>query len=308
MKDNSPTMFEVLDERFVCGGDDQLEQLWTGGRWLEGPVYVPVGKYLLFNDIPNNRTMRWDETSGTVSTFEHSSDYSNGQSLDAQGRLLVCEQGARRVVRTEHDGSRTVLAATFEGKRFNSPNDVVEHSDGSIWFTDPPYGITSDYEGVRAPAELEGCHVYRIEPGTQACRQVTADMDRPNGLAFSLDETTLYVADTMHGHIRTFDVDSGQLTDGKVFATVAFGKVDGVRLDATGNVWVAAGPAIHCFHSDGTLIGRVHVPEISSNLTFGGPKRNRLFICATTSLYSALLNVNGAPRRTQIPNQKRAGR
>lgn len=308
MKDAPVDMFEILDERFTCGGDDQLEQLWTGGRWLEGPVYVPGGKYLLFNDIPNNRTMRWDETSGTVSTFEQSSDYSNGQSLDAQGRLLVCEQGARRVVRTEHDGSRTVLADRFEGKRFNSPNDVVEHSDGSIWFTDPPYGITSDYEGVRAPADLEGCHVYRIEPGTQACRQVTVDMDRPNGLAFSLDETALYVADTMHGHIRTFDVDSGQLTGGKVFAAVAFGKVDGVRLDATGNVWVAAGPAIHCFHSDGTLIGRVHVPEISSNLTFGGPKRNRLFICATTSLYSALLNVNGAPRRTQTPNQKRAGR
>ena len=303
----TPLGIEALDDRFTCRGDEHWERLWTGGRWLEGPVYVPAGKYLLFNDIPNDRTLRWDETSGAVSTFEQPCGYRNGQTLDRRGRVLACEQGSRRVVRTDHDGRTTVIAETFAGRRFNSPNDVVERSDGSIWFTDPPYGITSDYEGVRADSELDGCHVYRADPSTGVCEQVTDDFDRPNGLAFSLDERVLYVADTGKGHIRALDLVDGRAARDRVFAVVEFGKVDGIRLDATGNVWVAAGPALHCFHPDGTLVGRLRTPEISANLTFGGPKGNRLFVCATTSLYSALLNINGAAHTDPRPATRRAG-
>ena len=295
--DPTPLRLEVIDERFTCRGDARLERLWTGGRWLEGPVYVPAGKHLLFNDIPNNRTLRWDELSGEVSTFDQPCGYRNGQTLDASGRVLACEQGRRRVVRTEHDGHHTVIADTVGGRRLNSPNDVVERSDGSIWFTDPPYGITSDYEGVRAPTELDG---YRVDPMTGVCSQVTGDFERPNGLAFSPDEQLLYIADTALGHVRAMPVTDTGLAAGRVFATIADGSVDGLRLDHLGNVWVAAGPALHCFHPDGTLIGRLHLPETCSNLTFGGPKGNRLFICATTSLYSVLLNVNGATRPTAV--------
>jgi gluconolactonase len=295
--DTIEASFEVLDERFAaCSGDARVERLFGGCRWAEGPVYVPAGRYLLWNDIPNDRMLRWEEESGAVSVFRRPSGYGNGNTLDRQGRLVTCEHGNRRVTRTEHDGSITVIADTWEGKRLNSPNDVVVASDGSIWFTDPSYGIDSDYEGHRAENETGGCNVYRFDPATGSVRIVAGDFVRPNGLAFSLDERQLYIADTRVNHIRLFDVDDeGGLAGGWVFATCTAGVFDGFRLDDAGRLWAAAGDGVHCFDPDGTLIGKLRLPEVVSNLVFGGLKRNRLFVTATTSLYSILLNVTGAP-------------
>lgn len=296
MPDFVTATFEVLDERFArTGGDAVLERLYTGGRWTEGPVYVPAGRYTLFNDIPNDRTLRWDETTGVVGVFRPTANYANGQTLDRRGRVIACEQGTRRVVRFEHDGSVTVLAATYGGGRFNSPNDVVERSDGSVWFTDPSYGISSDYEGFRAETEQDGCHVYRVDPGTGAVTKVADDFDRPNGLAFSADERQLYVVDTPRDHIRRFDVrEDGTLAGGDVFGSVPGGHYDGIRLDDRGRVWAAAPDGLHCYEPDGTLVGKLRVPEAVSNLTFGGPKRNDLFITATRSLYTIKVNFTAA--------------
>ncbi|MBF9194735.1 SMP-30/gluconolactonase/LRE family protein [Microvirga terrestris] len=294
----------VLDDRFqrLHIGSARLEKLAEGCRWAEGPAYFPAGRYLIWSDVPNDRMMRFDETSGTVSVFRHSSGYSNGNTVDRQGRLVTCEHGNRRVTRTEHDGSITVLASHHQGKRFNSPNDVVVKSDGSIWFTDPAYGIDSDYEGHKAESEIGACHVYRIDPYTGDVRSVADDFVRPNGIAFSPDERRLYVADTgaTHvkdgpRHIRVFDVDDqGGLSGGNVFATCTQGLFDGFRLDEAGRIWTSAGDGVHCYENDGTLIGKILVPEAVANVVFGGLKRNRLYICATTSLYSIMLPVNGA--------------
>ena len=295
--DDLTATFEMLDERFRgIRGDRHLERLWTGGRWTEGPVYLPTGRSLLFSDIPNDRILRWDELTGHVGVYRQPAGHTNGHTLDGEGRLVSCEHGARRVSRTEHDGSVTVLADRFEGKRFNSPNDVVVRSDGSVWFSDPAYGIDSDYEGHRAESEIGSCNVYRIDPSTGGCTVVADDFDRPNGLAFSLDESLLYVADTPRGHLRVFDVDGDRLRGGAVFAECDEGGVDGLRLDDAGRIWLAAGPAVHCFAPDGTRIGRLGVPETVSNLEFGGPKRHRLFLCGTTSLYSIMTTLRGARR------------
>lgn len=292
-----PVIFDSYDERFAVGGDDYFERLFTGGRWLEGPVYVPSGKYLLFSDIPNNRVLRFDETDDSVSVYSSPSNYTNGHTLDQRGRLISCEQGGRRVTRTELDGSVTVLADRWDGKRLNSPNDAVVACDGSVWFTDPPYGITGDYEGEHAEPEIDGCHVYRIDPLTGAVEIVADDFVRPNGLAFSPDESLLYVADTRRNHIRRFTVESGaKLSGGEVFAECPDGRFDGMRLDASGRVWAACAD-VHVFDPDGSHLGRLRVPEPNvSNLVFGGRKRNRLFITATGSLLSLLINVNGAWR------------
>jgi gluconolactonase len=294
----------VLDDRFqrLHIGSACLEKLAEGCRWAEGPAYFPAGRYLIWSDVPNDRMMRFDETSGAVSVFRHSSGYSNGNTVDRQGRLVTCEHGNRRVTRTEHDGSITVLASHYQGQRFNSPNDVVVKSDGSLWFTDPAYGIDSDYEGHKAESEIGDCHVYRIDPHTGDVRVVADDFVRPNGIAFSPDERRLYVADTgaTHvkdgpRHIRVFDVDDqGSLSGGNVFATCTQGLFDGFRLDEAGRIWTSAGDGVHCYESDGTLIGKILVPEAVANVVFGGPKRNRLYICATTSLYAVMLPVNGA--------------
>jgi gluconolactonase len=294
--DTIEARFEVIDERFrSVNGDGRVERLHTGCRWTEGPCYVPAGRYLVFSDIPNDRMLRWDETTGTVGVFRQPAGYANGHTLDRQGRLVSCEQGHRRVTRTEHDGSITVLAERYDGKRLNSPNDVVERVDGSIWFTDPGYGIDSDYEGHRAASEIGACHVYRTDPGSGEVRVVADDFVRPNGLAFSLDERQLYVGDSRAKHIRRFDVaDDGTLRGGEVFAECGAGTFDGIRLDHAGRVWAAAGDGLHCFDPDGTLIGKLHIPEVVANLTFGGPKRNDLFICASTSLYAIRVNFNGA--------------
>jgi gluconolactonase len=296
MRDSFKAQFEVLDDRFRrTGGDDWVECLHTGCRWTEGPAYFPAGRYLVFSDIPNDRILRWDETTNTVGVFRQPAGYANGHTVDRQGRLVSCEQGPRRVTRTEHDGSVTVLADNWDGKRLNSPNDIVERADGSLWFTDPSYGIDTSYEGYQADSEIGACYVYRLDPASGEMRVVAEDFDRPNGLAFSADERTLYIVDSRRQHMRIFRVtDDSTLTGGEVFVTCDAGNFDGIRLDASGRIWAAAADGLHCFDPDGTLLGKLHIPEVVANFTFGGAKRNHLFICATSSLYAILVNFTGA--------------
>ncbi|MFD0231798.1 SMP-30/gluconolactonase/LRE family protein [Streptomyces decoyicus] len=296
--------YEVLDDRFRTGrcanGDARLEKLYENCRWAEGPVYLPAWRQLIWSDIPNDRMLRWDEPTGTVGVFRSPAGHSNGNTLDGQSRLISCEQGNRRVTRTEHDGTLTVLADRFDGKRLNSPNDAVVHSDGTLWFSDPDFGITSDYEGHRAESEIGACHVYRIDPSTGAVTLAADGFSGPNGLVLSPDEEQLYVSDTRAGQIRVFDVRADRsLSEGRVFAEVTDGqsRFDNIRFDDEGRLWAAAMTGgVHCYAPDGTLIGRLRVPEAVSNITFGGPKNNRLFITATTTLYSLVMSVTGAPR------------
>jgi gluconolactonase len=295
-------LYEVLDERFRTGrcvsGDARVERLYADCRWAEGPLYLPAWRQLIWSDIPNDRLLRWDEATGAVGVFRDRAGHVNGNTLDREGRLVSCEQGNRRVTRTEHDGRVTVLADRFEGKRLNSPNDAVVRSDGSVWFTDPDFGITSDYEGHRAESEIGTRDVYRIDPATGEVRRVADGFDGPNGLVFSSDERQLYVADTRARQIRVFDVHEDRtLSAGKVFAERTDGGFDNIRFDDEGRLWAAAfDEGVHCYDPDGTLIGRLHVPEPVSNIAFGGPKNNRLFITATTSLYSLVMAVTGLPR------------
>ena len=289
--------YEVLDARFdaLINDNVKLERLAGGMRWLEGPAYLPAARRLVWSDIPNNRVMAWEAADGHVSEFRRPSNNTNGNTVDRQGRLVSCEHLTRRVVRTEHDGSTTVLADAYRGARLNSPNDVVVRSDGSVWFTDPAYGIESDYEGERQPGEQDGNHVYRVDGASGRITRVADDLDRPNGLAFSVEESRLYVSDTgaVPG-IRVFEVDGKTLRGGEVFAVCDPGKSDGFRLDEHGNVWTSAADGVHCFAPDGTLTGKVKVPELVSNVCFGMARRNRLFITATTSLYAIYLLVRGA--------------
>lgn len=298
------TGFEVISAEFeeCIIGHARVERLWSGARWSEGPVWFAAGRYLLWSDIPNNRLMRWDETDGSVSTFRQPSNNTNGNTVDGQGRLVSCEHLSRRVTRSEHDGSITVIADKWQGKRLNSPNDVVVKSDGSIWFTDPSYGIMMDYEGDRAESEIGACHVYRVDPDSGEVSAVATDFVKPNGLAFSADERHLFISDTggTHdsngpAHIRKMDVnpDGCRLGDGQVFADCTQGFFDGFRLDRGGRIWSSAADGVHCLNQKGELIGKIHIPEIVGNVCFGGPKKNRLFIAGTSSLYSVYLNVNG---------------
>ena len=294
---------EVLDPKFygLVIHNAHLECLWTGARWMEGPVYVPSARHLIFSDIPNDRTLRFDERTGSVDVFEQPSFNANGHCLDFQGRIVTAEHRSRAVTRIGHDGLREILVDRYQGRRLNSPNDVVVRSDESIWFTDPTYGIDSDYEGDIAESEIGECFVYRLDPdGTMDA--VIRDMTRPNGLAFSPDETTLYVADTGSSHvgskcppdIRAYQVsDDGSLISDSysIFATCTSGVFDGFRVDSQGNLWTSAGDGVHCYSSEGSLIGKIRIPEVVSNVEFGGLKRNRLYICATTSLYSMYLNT-----------------
>lgn len=299
---------EVLDPRFAPYriGNAAVERLWTGGRWCEGPVWFGDTRCLIWSDIPNNRMLRWDEESGHVSVFRQPSNYSNGNTRDRQGRLITCEHASRRITRTEHDGRITVLMDSFDGKPLNSPNDIVVHSDDSIWFTDPGYGIMVAYEGERADAELPN-YVYRFDPNSGQATVVADDFARPNGLCFSPDEKRLYIVDTGSSHdpngpshIRVFDVDGHSLTNGRIFFDMKPGMSDGIRTDIHGNLWSSAGWAgegfdgAHCFAPDGDLIGKIHLPETAANLCFGGAKKNRLFIAGSQSIYSVYLETEGA--------------
>jgi len=297
--------FEVIDERFrsLVFPNVHVEKLWTGCRWAEGPAWFAAGRYLVWSDIPNDRILRWDETDGSVSVFRQPAMYTNGHTVDQWGRLVSCEHQGRCVSRTEHDGSRTVLVSHFEGKRLNSPNDVIVKSDDSIWFTDPSYGIDSDYEGDAASGEIGAQRVYRLDAnGTLTV--VAADFEQPNGLAFSPDESLLYIVDTgathREGgpqHVRRLVVtENGVLAAGDVFATCSVGLYDGIRVDVQGNLWLSAGDGVHCHASDGTLLGKILIPETVANLCFGGAKLNRLFICGTTSMYSVFVNTCAARR------------
>lgn len=300
MADNE---FMILDDRFrqCIRTSARLDKLYEGCRWAEGPAYSPLGRYLIWSDIPNDRMLRWDEVTGQVGVFRAPAGYTNGHVFDRQGRLVSCEHGARRVTRTEHDGSLTVLVDRYQGKRLNSPNDIVVSSDDAVWFTDPSYGIDSDYEGDRAPSEIGACNVYRLDPRSGECTIVAGDFVRPNGLAFSPDERLLYIVDSggtavTDGprHVRRFRVENGSLAGGDVFATCTAGVFDGLRVDEFGRLWISAADGVHCYDPDGTLLGKVLVPERVANVVFGGPRRNRLFICATTSIYAMLLPVRGA--------------
>jgi len=301
---------EVADPRFskYVVANAAVERLYTGARWAEGPVWFGDGRYLLFSDIPNNRMLRWLEDTGEVSIFRSPSNYSNGNTRDRQGRLITCEHDTRRVTRTEQDGAITVLADNFQGKKFNAPNDVVVHSDGSIWFTDPGYGIMTNYEGHKADFELPA-NVYRLDPQTHELNAVVTDMNKPNGLCFSPDEKKLYIVDTGAPKnpndprpIRVYDVDGARLKNGRQFVNMAPGSSDGIRCDADGNLWCAAGwggekfNGVHVFAPDGTLLGKIHLPEICANLCFGGARKNRLFMAASQSLYSLYVNAEGAQK------------
>ena len=299
--------FEIVDPRFrrYTVPIVWLEQLHTGMRWAEGPAYFADLRCLVWSDLPNNRMLRWDEESGHVSVFRAPSNYSNGNTRDRQGRLITCEHQARRVSRTEHDGSISVIAERYQGKRLNSPNDVVVKSDGTIWFTDPSYGISAEYEGGKAESEIGACNVYRFDPRDGSLRIAVDDFSRPNGLAFSPDESLLYIADsgfwpdpTKPHHIRAFRLSSDNtLRDSRVLAEISPGIPDGFRVDAEGNVWTSAGDGVQCITAGGELIGKIRVPEKVANVCFGGARRNRLFICGFTSLYAIYLNARGA----QVP-------
>ncbi len=301
---------EILDPRFEKYRiiSAAVERLYTGARWAEGPVWFGDGGYLLFSDIPNNRMLRWLEETGEVTIYRKPSNYSNGNTRDRQGRLITCEHDTRRVTRTEHEGTITVLMDSYQGKKLNAPNDVVVHTDGAIWFSDPGYGILSNYEGHKAEFELPA-NVYRLNPETRAVTVVNNDLDKPNGLCFSPDQKLLYIVDTGTPKepkgskpIYVFDVvDGTKLKNKRMFANLAPGSSDGIRCDVDGNVWSAAGwgdknfNGVHIFAPDGTLIGKIHLPETCANLCFGGTKRNRLFMSASQSLYSLYVGTEGAP-------------
>lgn len=281
-----------MDGHSPIGGDHTVKPLFTGGAWLEGPAYFPAGRYLVFSDIPNDRILRWDEATNQVGVFRHPAGYTNGHTVDPQGRLVSCEHGNRRVSRTEHNGQVITLAHDYHGKRLNSPNDVVVARDGSIYFSDPAYGIDTDYEGFAAGSEIGACHLFRIAPDGEL--SIAADdFARPNGLAFRPDESQLLVVDSERNHIRSFDVADGKLSGGEVVIEDS-GGADGIRFDNRGRLWTATHDGLRIYTPGLELIGRLRLPEVAANLCFGGPKRNQLFITATTTLYTLRVKATGA--------------
>ncbi len=292
----------VLDPRFSREliGNTPIKRLHVGTMWAEGPAWNGVGRYLVWSDIPNNVQLRWLDEDAHVSTFRNPSGYSNGNTFDYQGRQLSCEHGGRRVVRYEPDGQTTVIADRYDGKRLNSPNDVVVHPSGDVWFTDPPYGIRGNYEGFKAEPELP-MSVYRVDGKTAQVERVSDDFGGPNGLCFSPDYRRLYVADTGGAReIRVFDVDGTRLRTPRAFAkldnpvTGAASAADGIRCDADGNVWAGARPGVQVITPNGERIGLIRLPETCANVCFGGARRNRLFMTASQSLYAVYVNTTGA--------------
>lgn len=274
------------------------DRISSGHAWTEGPVWFPAHNLLVFSDIPNNRMYQWTPHGG-VSLYREHSDYANGNTRDGDGRLLTCHHGTRSLIRTEHDGRRTVIAKDHDGKRLNSPNDVVAHTDGSIWFTDPTYGILSDLEGYKAVPEQEGSFVYRVDPDSLEISAVAKTFVQPNGLAFSKDERQVYIAESGSSHdpsvpsvLRVFDVEpGGALTGQKDFVEIDTGLPDGLRVDRDGHIWCSAGDGVHVFAPSGDLLGKILIPETVANLTFGGQRGNVLFITATTSVYALFVNT-----------------
>ncbi len=291
----------ALDNRFrkYIVGNTSIQRLYTGALWSEGPAWNGVGRYLVWSDIPNNRQLRLTEEDGHVSVFRNPSGYSNGNTFDFEGRQLSCEHGGRRVVRYEPNGTVTVIADKFQGKRLNSPNDIAVHPDGSIWFTDPHYGIQGNYEGFKAQQELKEA-VYRVDPKTGAIDKVSDEQEQPNGICFSPDYKKVYIADTGSPHdIRVYDIDGKSAKNGKRLLTVnnpAGGPsaADGMRCDADGNLWCGARPGVLVITPNGETIGMIRMPETCANVAFGGAKRNRLFMAASQSLYVVYVETTGA--------------
>lgn len=286
----------ATDNRFrrYMIGNTAIHRVYTGTLWSEGPAWNGVGRYLVWSDIPNNVQMRWIEDDGRITTFRNPSGYSNGNTFDFEGRQLSCEHGGRRVVRYEPNGTITVIADKFQGKRLNSPNDIVVNPDGSVWFTDPTYGINGNYEGFRADKELKEA-VYRVDPKSGQIEKVFDEMTGPNGICFSPDYKKVYIADTGTGReVRVFDLDGKTLRNGKRFVQFATGAADGMRCDVDGNLWCGAPPGVQVVAPDGTPIGQIRLPENCANVCFGGTKRNRLFMAASQSLYVVYVLTTGA--------------
>lgn len=290
----------VLDERFrkYIVNNTSIKRLHTGALWSEGPAWNGVGRYLVWSDIPNNVQMRWAEEDGHVSVFRNPSGYSNGNTFDYEGRQLSCEHGGRRVVRYEYDGSVTVIADKYQGKRLNSPNDLTVHPDGSVWFSDPPFGIRGNYEGFKAQPEVKPA-VYRVDKSGQM-DVITDEMSGCNGVCFSRDYKKVYIADTFAREIRVFDIDGKKVRDGKRFVVLDIpgtgepSAADGMRVDTDGNLWCGARPGVQVVTSNGERIGFIRLPETCANVAFGGQKRNRLFMAASSSLYTVYVETQGA--------------
>lgn len=292
----------ALDPRFnrLVIRNTPIRRLHTGTLWAEGPAWNGVGRYLVWSDIPNNVQMRWIEDDGRVTTFRQPSGHSNGNTFDGQGRQLSCEHGGRRVVRYEPDGRVTVVAERYQGRRLNSPNDVVVHPDGDVWFTDPMYGINGNYEGFKADSELPMA-VYRVDGRSGEVAKVTDEVTGPNGLCFSPDYKTLYLADTGSARaIKAFDVAGATLRNARTLATLTIpgtstpSGADGIRCDVEGNIWAGARPGVQVVAPDGATIGMIRLPETCANVCFGGARRNRLFMTASQSLYAVYVNTSGA--------------
>lgn len=289
-----PLDLDILDARMAdVSMDSKLAVHFDDGRWLEGPAYSVSGRYLLFSDIPNDRTLRLDEPSGHVAVFDAPSGFANGRTFDALGRVVTCHHGDRNVTRREHDGSETVIADTFGGRRLNSPNDVIVDSRGDIWFTDPTYGIASDYEGRASEQEQPVCGLYRWRDRDANLELMADGFEQPNGLAFSRDESLLYVVDSGRDTISEVSAADDPGGAARVLVTGEGRRFDGIRVDAGGRIWAATVSGVSCFDRDGVELLRLAVPERVSNLTFGGPQGNVMYITATTTLYSVRTSIRG---------------